>query len=312
MSLLPEQISILRGFVKKSNFMSGAVILDMDGTTLVEEHGKVFISGSVEKGVRAVTELGRPVIMNSLRFPLSVIRRIAEEWLKMSAPEIPVVLLNGSLTGFIKEQNGKIIFSESGAYPLERKKIKEVIEGIRELVEGKEHKPLNKIDLFYYPRDWKKGEIIWIPTLARYDETKKKYQSACEIIAVPVDELERRLLAEDICMMMLLVDMPHDQRMAYQHHNPSDFFTKAGVSKSFGTRELARKMNISLLDSVSGGDTSMDDFLETTGLAVIVGEDNNLKYRGRKETMWVDSPSELGELLISLCEMVRDSKKHEN
>jgi hydroxymethylpyrimidine pyrophosphatase-like HAD family hydrolase len=308
MSLLPEQIAILRGFLKNADFMRGSVVIDLDGTVLQEIDGKVFISGSVEQGVRKITGLGRPVIMNTLRFPLSITRNIADEWMTMAAPQIPVVLLNGSIIGMISKEHGQNCFTEISSYPLEKEQITTLLGEIKELVEN----DIKRIDVFYYPRDWKKGEIIWSADSYRLEYIRKKYQSASDVISVPIDKLERRLLSEDICMISVLIDHPRDVLMAYQHQNPNDHFTRSGVNKSFGLRELARKMDIPLMDSLGAGDTSMDNFLNDTGLSVIVGDENDLPFRGRKQTLWMRNPAELGELLSAVADIVsmrEESKK---
>ena len=52
----------------------GAFWTDLDGTLVHEEAGRIFISSEVELGLARIREHGRPVIANTLRFPLSVIR----------------------------------------------------------------------------------------------------------------------------------------------------------------------------------------------------------------------------------------------
>ena len=42
----------LQRFTAHCDFSKAFLALDLDGTALLEDHGKVFISGSVEKGVK--------------------------------------------------------------------------------------------------------------------------------------------------------------------------------------------------------------------------------------------------------------------
>jgi len=75
--------------------------LDLYGTALLEDHGKVFISSSVEKAVKAIHKLRIPVVINTLRFPLSVINTIGRAWYELADGPILTVLLHGSLLGSI-------------------------------------------------------------------------------------------------------------------------------------------------------------------------------------------------------------------
>jgi hypothetical protein len=60
--------------------------------TFVWDHGKVFISGSVEKGVKAIHDLKIPVVLNTLRFPLSVITTIGQASHGFVSREIAIFL----------------------------------------------------------------------------------------------------------------------------------------------------------------------------------------------------------------------------
>src|SRR6188474_2074807 len=93
---------VLRKFLMQSRFASdGAVVMDLDGTAVHEEHGRIYIPEPVEFGLKEVYELGRPVVLNSLRFPLSVMRTFGKEWLAISGAPIPVVSMNGSQIGYV-------------------------------------------------------------------------------------------------------------------------------------------------------------------------------------------------------------------
>src|ERR671918_1866789 len=92
----------LRQFIDQSSFAtSGVVITDLDGTAVHEVHGKIVIPKEVELGLMRHYERGRPLILNSLRFPLSVIRTFGQDWYRLSNAPIPTVTLNGSLAGYV-------------------------------------------------------------------------------------------------------------------------------------------------------------------------------------------------------------------
>src|SRR5687768_13967486 len=101
--ILRDEINAkLRNFVNQSAFVdSGAVITDLDGTAVHEFQGKIAIPKEVELGLMRHYERGRPLILNSLRFPLSVIRTFGQDWYRISNAPIPTVTLNGSLAGYV-------------------------------------------------------------------------------------------------------------------------------------------------------------------------------------------------------------------
>src|SRR5215468_10308663 len=102
----------LKRFADKSDAARTFLALDLDGTALLEDHGKVFISSSVEKGVKALHDLQIPVVLNTLRFPLSVITTVGNEWYHIADLPIPTVLLNGSVLGYIKCHNSELQYEE--------------------------------------------------------------------------------------------------------------------------------------------------------------------------------------------------------
>jgi hydroxymethylpyrimidine pyrophosphatase-like HAD family hydrolase len=295
---------VLERFLKQSNFNAGAVVLDLDGTALLEDRGKIFISGSVEKGLREVRKLNRPVILNTLRFPLSVMRTVAREWIGIYEEQIPAVLLNGSQVGFITHREDKLHFEEVKSFPLMPDEIDEIVEGIRELVDNN----IRDIILFYYPRDWREGEVIWTPERNRIEKLSKKFLSATEVVAWEIGELHEKMKSAEPCMALVLVDRAGDTLMAYQHNRPSTFYTSEKVDKRSGLSHMAEVLGISLEDSVGAGDTLMDSFLEMTGLSVIVGNDS-LPYKGVKETVAVKDPIELGELVSLMARLARSHMK---
>lgn len=292
----------LRRFLQSSLFAGeGAVITDLDGTAVHEFKGRIAIPEPVEFGLKALRDLGRPVIINSLRFPLNVIRTFGQEWDRIAHTPIPTISLNGSILGHITRKGGEIVFDEVAAFPLTTVEIDEVLRGVKGLLDD----DVDDLLLFFYPRDWRQGEIIWTPAADRVESIRAKYVSAASVIAVPFDQLRETLMAQDICMIFLLIDVPQDQLMAYQHTKRSNFFTRKGVDKQFGATEFAARLGADLDHSVGAGDTELDTFLCCVGMAVLVGP-LPLEFQGVKETVKIDNSLELGEVLFALA----DGLKH--
>src|SRR5919106_2881808 len=128
----------LRQFIDQSSFAtSGSVVTDLDGTAVHEFQGKIVIPKEVELGLMRHYESGRPLILNSLRFPLSVIRTFGQDWYKLSNAPIPTVTLNGSLMGFIKKTTeSELVFEEAVAFPLTADEIREALKGVKGLVDA--------------------------------------------------------------------------------------------------------------------------------------------------------------------------------
>ena len=160
--------------------------------------------------------------------------------------------------------------------------------------------------LFYYPRDWRLGEIIWTPVAEKVIHVKEKYASASSVIAVEPDKLEEMLHGEEICMIFLLIERPADDLMAYQHSKPSSFFTAKGVDKRSGTREMAREIGFDLANSLGAGDTEMDIFLDSVGLSVHVGP-RELQFRGSAQTIRLADSFELGDALFHISGLIGES-----
>ena len=97
-------------------------------------------------------------------------------------------------------------------------------------------------------------------------------------------------------MASLQIDRPEDMLMAYQHSRRNSFFTRKGVDKASGLREIARRFDLSLADSLGAGDTEMDSFLSEVGLAFLVGS-GRLPYRGMIDTLKVANAAELGNCI---------------
>ena len=156
---------------------------------------------------------------------------------------------------------------------------------------------IKNILVFYYPRDWRIGEVMWTPVPENIIYVKEKYLSASAVTAVEFPKLEEQMLAEDICMIFLLIDAPEDQLMAYQHTKRSNFITHKDVDKLSGAHAMAEVLGVELRQSLGAGDTELDNFLEGVGLASIVGN-KELKFRGQVETVRLKNSHELGDLLF--------------
>ena len=298
--LLREEINAkLEHFVKQSSFIgSGAVITDLDGTAVHEFQGKIAIPKEVELGLMRHYERGRPLILNSLRFPLSVIRTFGQEWYRLSNAPIPTVTLNGSLSGFIKKTDeAELIFEESVAFPLTADEINATLKGVKGILDG----GIKNILVFYYPRDWRIGEVIWTPIPENILSVKEKYASASAVTAVEFPKLQEQMLAEDICMIFLLIDAPEDQLMAYQHTKRSNFITHKGVDKLSGARAMADLLQCDLRSSLGAGDTELDNFLSGVGLALLVGK-HELPFQGIVDTIKLRDSLELGAVLFRAAE----------
>jgi hydroxymethylpyrimidine pyrophosphatase-like HAD family hydrolase len=303
MRLNDEVDTALRHFIRDSAFeKSGGVITDLDGTAVHEHQGQIVIPKEVELGLLHHYQRGRPIVLNSLRFPLSVLRTFGQDWYKLSNAPIPTVSLNGSLLGYIRKTDaGELVFEEIAAFPLQSEEIKVAIDGVQRLLDG----GIKNLLLFYYPRDWRIGEVIWTPVPENVIPVKEKYVSASAVTAVELPKLAGQMLAEDICMIFLLIEADEDQLMAYQHTKRSNFITHKGVDKLFGAREMANALKFELQDSLGAGDTELDSFLSGVGLAVIVGK-NPLYFRGLRETIKLQSSLELGALLFRASELATE------
>ena len=289
----------LQQFIQQSSFASsGVVVTDLDGTAVHEYQGKVTIPKEVELGLMRHYERGRPLILNSLRFPLSVIRTFGQDWYKLSNAPIPAVTLNGSLLGFIKKTDqSELVFEEAAAFPLTKEEIIETLEGVEGLLNG----GIENVLVFYYPRDWRAGEVIWTPRPENVLAVKEKYRSASVVTAIELPRLREQLLAEDICMIFLLMDAPEDQLMAYQHTKRINSITHKGVDKLFGARAMSELLHCDLRASMGAGDAELDTFLAGVGLALIVGN-QELGFHGLVDTIKLNNSFELGNLLFRAAE----------
>ncbi len=268
MALTEAQQIQVQHFFNQSDFAGcGGVITDLDGTAIHEYKGKYSIPQSVELGLQKIHALGRPVVINTLRFPLSVIRTFGKEWYQISNSPIPTVLMNGSQLGYIvQSETGDLAYEEITAFPLLKEEIKKTLK----IVQGFIADGINDLLVFFYPRNWQKGEIIWTPLEKKIPFVQQKYLSASSVISGNTDILAAELLKEEICMIFLLIDIPEDKLMAYQHTKRSNFFTHEGVDKNFGAAQIADQLQFQLVHSLGAGDSEMDTFLSSVGLAVHV------------------------------------------
>lgn len=304
-ALKPEVLAAAEEFLAASDFAGkGAVITDLDGTAVHEDQGRVYIPPPVEFGLRALYAQGRPVVLNSLRFPLSVMRTFGKEWLEIAGAPIPVVSMNGSQLGYVtRDKLGELCFEELAAFPLAANEIDPVLAGVDALLAD----DIRDVLLFYYPRDWRLGEIIWTPVAEKVLHVKEKYTSASSVVAVETDKLSEMLHAEEICMIFLLIERPADDLMAYQHSKPSSFFTAKGTDKSAGSLAMADLLKFDITSSVGAGDTPMDVFLDEVGLAVHVGP-MELPFRGTLQTLRLANSFELGDLFFHIAGLIGESR----
>ena len=299
MLLSDEAEEKLQQFIQQSSFAtSGVVVTDLDGTTVHEYQGRIIIPKEVELGLMRHYERGRPVVLNSMRFPLSVIRTFGQDWYKLSNGPIPTVTLNGSLIGFVKKTpEAELVFEEAAAFPLTKEEIVEALEGVQGLLDN----GFKNVLVFYYPRDWRIGEVIWTPVPENLLAIKEKYRSASAVSAVEFPKLQEQMLAEDMCMIFLWIDAPEDQLMAYQHTKRSSFITHKGVDKLFGARAMSELLHCDLRASMGAGDAELDTFLAGVGLALIVGN-QELSFHGLVDTIKLNNSFELGNLLFRAAE----------
>jgi hypothetical protein len=286
--------TVLAQFLSESGFADdGAVLTDLDGTAVHEAEGRGFISAEVEAGLAEVHAAGRQVVVNTMRFPLSVMRVFGAEWFRITGHPIPLVSLNGSQVGVLRpDRDGALAFDELESFPLHDSEVREVMTGVRGIVDGGGDDLL----VFWYPRDWRLGECIWTPRADHVQAVAAKYRSASRVHSGTPDDLEAELLAQPLCMLFLLIDAPEDRLMAYQHTERTRFVTHKGVDKRWGAQAIAHHLRLSLADSIGAGDAPADNFLDAVGLAVIVGP-GALGYRGQRHTLRVDAPAQFGRLL---------------
>jgi hydroxymethylpyrimidine pyrophosphatase-like HAD family hydrolase len=291
----------LNEFLEQSNFENaGGVITDLDGTALHEDQGRIYIPKPVELGFKQLHDRGRPFVLNSLRFPMSVLRTFGRDWYGISNALIPAITLNGALLGYVtQDAEGAMSFEEIAAFPLSSEQIDQVLNSVEQLLRGGD----KEILLFYYPRDWRAGEVIWTPVAEQVLPVMEKYVSASSVTAVEIGKLRDQLHGEDVCMMFLLLNMGKERLMAYQHTRRDNFFTRQGVDKLFGAERMAEFLHFTLRASIGSGDTEMDRFLNGVGLAIVVGGEA-LPFQGGHGTLRLRDSFELGDFLFQVADML--------
>jgi hypothetical protein len=302
MEQLADYLPRLQRFLRESRFAErGAVMTDLDGTAVHEVDGRVLLSRSVELGLQQVHAAGREVLINTLRFPLSIMRVFGADWRRASGADTTVVTLKGSLIGrIVSTQGGELAFEEIQAFTLSAGEIDEVLTGVRGLCE----QGAPELLVFHYPRQWQYGELIWTPDPQRVSQVQDKYRSASRVFTGGVDVLEAALHAQPQCMVFLLIDAPEDRLMAYQHTQRTRFVTHQGVDKRFGALALARSLGVALADSVGAGDAEADTFLDEVGLAAIVGNED-VSFKGQFDTVRLPDAPAFGEMLLAIAEAMR-------
>ncbi len=290
-----EALQGLDSFLGQADLIGrGGIMTDLDGTAVLEREGTVVIPDIVSGSLTDLAQRGCRVSINTLRFPLNVIRTFGREWYTITNAPLPLVSLNGAQIGYLEERDDTIAFREIAAFPLSEADIDEVLVGVAGLLGG----GIDDILLFFYSRDWTQGEQIWTPKDTRAEAARERYRSASEIFCAPLDALRQRLLSEDICMMMMLVNAEDDRLMAYQHVKRSSFVTRAGIDKKSGAEALAQLLDQDLAQSIGAGDTPMDSFLGAVGLAVQVGE-RAAEHKGLSGTVRVQDSLGLGALFVA-------------
>ena len=288
----------VREFLRRSQFMErGAVITDLDGTAVHEVEGRVYLPLEVEVGLKQMHERGRRVVINTMRFPRSVLDAFAVQWYRITAAPIPLVSLNGSQIGYlVSAPDGSLMFEQIASYPLTPGELDELLIGIEAMVQ---QGAADDLLVFFYPRDWRIAEVIYTPGRSRLAATMDKYRSADEVFSGPVQALRDRLMSTEVCLVFLLNDAPEDRRMAYQHTERTRFVTHQGVDKRHGALQIARHLGIDLEHSVGAGDAETDTFLSAVGLAAIVGN-ADLDFKGVHGTLRLPDPLAWGRVLFKL------------
>lgn len=302
MDQIVEYLPRLKRFLSESRFAErGAVMTDLDGTAVHEVEGRVMLSRSVELGLEQVHAAGHEVLINTLRFPLSIMRVFGAEWRRASGSDMTVVSLKGSQIGrIVGTPDGALAFEEIQAFTLAAEEIDEVLQGVRGLCE----QGASDLLVFHYPRQWQQGEMIWTPDPQRILHVQDKYRSASRVFSGGVDVLEEALHAQPQCMVFLLIDAPEDRLMAYQHTQRTRFVTHRGIDKRSGALALADSLGLALADSVGAGDAETDTFLDEVGLAAIVGN-QDVAFKGRFDTVRLPDAPAFGEMLLAIAQALR-------
>jgi hypothetical protein len=304
MVLTEQQKKIIQNFASQPGFRQyGGLISDLDGTIVQHQDGNYFIPPEVQTGLNDLYRANCPIILNTIRFPLSIIKTFAGVLYPIAQNPIPVISLNGSQWGYISsEEDQEFSFTEAGAQPLQPTEIKSFIANLRLLIKNK----LSQVAAFYYPRDWTKGEIIWAAEEDRVAELAQNYKSASRVYSSSLSILEKNLLGEDISMIFLFVNKDQIPGTHLQH-NLRDFYTTAGVNKLSGAHAFVNQLGRNLPYFIGAGDTPMDVFLKETGAVIKVG-DLPLGYNCQATILPVATVAEIGEVFTQIAQSCKLAK----
>jgi hypothetical protein len=302
MSLTKEQKRQISDFSDHPDFSrKGGLITDLDGTVIQQKDGRYFMPEPVQYGLTEIYQAGCQVIINTMRFPLSVIKTFAEDWYTISQGSVPLVSLNGSQTGYIhKDEKSGFTFEEIESFPLREKELARFIADLDGIL-STDGSPL----VFYYPRNWQKGEIIWTPDAGRVNEIKDRYRSASQVYGGDVRKLQDHLGAEDINMIFLLPGT--DPSNAPQFTGFKDFYSGQHVNKLTGAKKMIHHLGRKIDHFIGAGDTPMDVFLKEVGLVLKVGT-LNLDFDCKSEVLQIDRLEEIGEAFTELAMSFQGTK----
>jgi len=269
---------------------------DLDGTVLHETNGRVSIPDQVAAGLTALAAHGRPIILNTLRFPANVIRSFGPKWHAIQGGAVPLISLNGAIGGMIvMTASGAMGFDELFAQPLTPQEIDAVLSELEaEIVAGAQD-----VVLFFHPRDWRLGETLWTPDERRIPALHQKYPNADRVIAVELSALREELFCRDICLLLI----PHGETPIHRQQQRRFFHTGGNANKLSGARRMADALGIELEASIGAGDTMMDVFLTGTGLAIRVGAPD-LTYEGLAGAIDVADPAGFGATMLTLAALL--------
>ncbi|KAA6436750.1 HAD hydrolase family protein [Dyadobacter flavalbus] len=303
MPLTSQQNQIISDFTSRPEFIEkGGLITDLDGTVIQQHEGRYFMPEEVGAGLTELYLSNCTVIINSMRFPLSVINTFANDWYGMSHASIPLVSLNGSQAGYIHKEESSFTFEEVMAFPLTADEIGHLISDVDAILNNG-----RSALVFYYPRDWKKGEIIWTPVQEKVDETRDKYRSASTVYSSNLDTLKEHLLAEDICMIFLLpVEVQSDT--PFQHTDHKDFYSHEQVNKLYGAKKFLSHLGLDMQHFIGAGDTPMDVFLKEAGLVLKVGK-LNLNFECASEVIELEQIIDIAEVFTTVAECCKHESK---
>jgi hydroxymethylpyrimidine pyrophosphatase-like HAD family hydrolase len=298
MALTEEQKKLIQDYASHPDFRQyGGLMTDLDGTIVQHQEGNYAIPYQVQACLNDLYRVNCPIILNTIRFPISIIKTFAPVLYPIAQHPIPVISLNGSQWGYIAPgENEDFSFTEAGAQPLKPAEIKRFMANLRFLVQHK----VPHIAAFYYPRDWTKGEIIWSAEESRVAEMAQTYKSASRVYSSSLPVLENNLTAEEISMIFLLVkkDLIPGK---YLQHDLKDFYTTAGVNKLAGAHAFVNQLGRTLQNFIGAGDTPMDVFLQETGAVIKVGN-LPLDFDCQATILPVETVSEMGEVFTQIAE----------